>query len=90
MDIATGAILWTTKTEGLTYGGPVQDASGTLYVGTSGGKVFALDADTGDVAWSLAVSDASINGAPVVAGDLLLVGSTDRNLYGVRLAVSDQ
>ncbi len=90
VDIATGAILWTTKTEGLTYGGPVQDASGAIYVGTSGGKVFALDPDTGDIDWSLAVSDASINGAPVVAGDLLLVGSTDRNLYGIRLAVSDQ
>ena len=86
IDIATGGILWTTKTEGLTYGGPVQDAAGTIYVGTSGGKVFALDPETGDISWSLAVSEASINGAPVIAGDILVTGSTDRKLYGVRIA----
>lgn len=57
---------------GLTY------ADGRIFVGTMDGRLIALDARTGKLAWSVQTTqpddDRYITGAPRIAGDLVVIG----------------
>ena len=55
-------------------------ADGKVFVGTLDGRLYALDAKTGEVAWNVdTVADHTrgytITGAPEVAGDLVVIGN---------------
>lgn len=65
------------------YAQPAIDEEGTVYVGSYDGDVVALDAERGTVQWKDVVTAGRVVGGPVVAGDLLLVPSSDRQLYAV-------
>ncbi len=56
-----------------------------LFVGGYQGVVFALGRDDGRLIWERKLSDGRIVGGASVAGDLLLVPSSDRNLYALDL-----
>src|SRR5687767_2342825 len=60
---------------------------GKIYVGTLDGRLVALDARTGGVAWSVLTIDAAwryaITGAPRVAKGMVLIGNAGAE-YGVR------
>jgi len=64
---------------------------GRVYLGALDGRLIALDAATGEVAWSVATVDASlpytITGAPRVIRDKVLIGNGGAE-YGVRGFVS--
>jgi PQQ-dependent dehydrogenase (methanol/ethanol family) len=60
---------------------------GKVYVGALDGRLIALDADTGKVAWSVQTTDPkkpfTITGAPRVVKDKVLIGNSGAE-YGVR------
>ena len=60
---------------------------GRVYVGTIDGRLIALDAETGDLAWEVQTTNPnepySITGAPRVFGDKVVIGNGGAE-YGVR------
>lgn len=63
------------------YGGPAV-AYGRVYIGNINGRIIALDADTGEVAWVRVVDD-YVYASPAVANRLIYVGSYDHRLYAL-------
>jgi quinohemoprotein ethanol dehydrogenase len=102
LDGKTGALLWRYDpgvaqvagvklrsgwgTRGLTYG------AGRLYLGTMDGRLIALDAHTGKVAWSFETitkdSEATITGAPLFFKNKVLIGFAGGDRSGARGAVN--
>jgi eukaryotic-like serine/threonine-protein kinase len=72
-----------------TTGGPVQAppavASGTVYVGSNDGKVYALNATTGALQWSYATGS-NVLSSPAVANGIVYIGSNDHKGYAFGLA----
>lgn len=60
-------------------------AQGKLFFGGSDGKVYALDAASGDKLWEFTTGD-KIWGTPTVNGDTLYIGSFDKKLYAINIA----
>ncbi|MFC3052410.1 PQQ-dependent dehydrogenase, methanol/ethanol family [Kordiimonas pumila] len=62
-------------------------SNGKVLVATLDGRLIALDAQSGEVAWSVVTVDQtksySITGAPRVVGDLVIIGNSGAE-YGVR------
>ena len=58
--------------------------SGTIYVGSPLGSLFAIDAVTGTTRWTFAVSGRIVS-SPAVSGDgrAVVFGASDGNLYAV-------
>jgi outer membrane protein assembly factor BamB len=77
-ELADGKKRWERRLEG-TVGAPACDAK-RVYVGTSLGKFHALDRVTGKVVWERPTG-ASVQAAPLVIGNRLLVASYDNFLY---------
>ncbi|MBM4352965.1 MAG: PQQ-like beta-propeller repeat protein [Deltaproteobacteria bacterium] len=77
-----GAVIWSTKTEGISYSSPVEGGDGTLYVGTTAGKIFALNLEDGKIKWTYSVGN-SIHATPLLVNNSLYFGSTDRNFYAI-------
>jgi len=77
-----GGMIWETKTEGISKSSPVQDEEGTIYVGTTGGKIFALEPEAGEVKWTYQVGN-TIHATPKVQNGMVYFGSTDRNFYAL-------
>jgi outer membrane protein assembly factor BamB len=85
----TLAVRWVYPREGYLkpiVGGLVSDGD-KLYIGDSGGIIYALDAATGDPLWqaSFAAGD-EIWSTPAVSGGVLYVGSFDKKLYALNTA----
>ena len=70
--------------KGAIIGGPAVDA-GVVYVGATDGKLYALDAATGNEKWIFQTGD-QIWGSPAVSGNTVYVGSFDKRLYAVDTA----
>jgi outer membrane protein assembly factor BamB len=63
---------------------PAIGGDGTIYVGTSTGKLVALFADGGSVKWTATTND-TLGSSPALANDgTIYVGSSDHSLYAVR------
>lgn len=77
-ELADGKKRWERRLEG-TVGSPACDAK-RVYVGTSLGRFHALDRMTGKVVWERPTG-ASVQAAPLVMGNRLLVASYDNFLY---------
>ena len=56
--------------------------SGRVYFGCSGGKVYALDAETNEKQWEFETGD-KIWSTPAIDGDTLYTGSFDKKLYAI-------
>jgi outer membrane protein assembly factor BamB len=79
----TGARVWTGASQSPLSGSPAF-ANGRVYVTSTGAKVFALAALTGQLLWSAQAGVAGFNGivsSPAVANGVVYVGSTDGGLY---------
>lgn len=63
------------------YGGAAV-AYGRVYIGNINGRVVALDADTGEVAWVRVLGD-FVYSSPAVADERVYVGSYDQHLYAL-------
>ena len=78
----TGSILWRFHPEGTIYGPPAFDSvRGSVYVGASDRRVYALDA-RGLFLWSFQAGD-NVATRPLVAGAVVVVGSEDGWIYGL-------
>lgn len=77
-----GRIAWRFHPAGTIYGPPAFDpVRGRVYFGTSDKRLYALDV-RGMFLWSFDTED-SIASRPVVAGDTVVFGSEDRDVYAV-------
>ena len=56
---------------------------GVVYVGSDDGKVYALNATTGEIIWTSAAGSAALS-SPVVVKGAVFVGADDGNLYAFR------
>ncbi|UCG54026.1 MAG: PQQ-binding-like beta-propeller repeat protein [Dehalococcoidia bacterium] len=53
-----------------------------LYLGSIGGVIYALDAETGDLVWRLETGE-QMWATPAIDGDTLFIGTFDKKLYAV-------
>ncbi len=88
-EVPEGRVVWTRKLPAGTASSPVFLASGEVVLGARDGRLYALDAATGAVRWSVLLRGkrlpAALDASPVVSpGGAILVGSDDGALYGVR------
>jgi outer membrane protein assembly factor BamB len=88
----TGEPIWNLETPGrrTIYANPVVEA-GTVYVTTgftpgASDTVFALDADTGDVRWSVDIGARVFSGPAVGEGLVLAASASQRRLYALDAA----
>ena len=75
----SGSIRWSFE-----YGGfrPVAVEDGVLFYSSTGGEVFAMDKNTKLVKWTFKVPT-GVPTQPVVVGDIVVVGGSEKNLYGI-------
>lgn len=57
-------------------------ANGMVYVGSFNGRMYALDADTGELHWSFAAGDV-VRGPAAVVQDTVYFGSKDHHIYAL-------
>jgi outer membrane protein assembly factor BamB len=80
-----GEPQWTFEADQSIWGVPVSDGV-NVYFGTLGGKVYAVNAQTGKQAWVQKV-DGAVLGSPVLGTDkTLYVGSYGGTVYGINTA----
>ena len=59
-------------------------ANGLVYVGSYDSKLYALDAEIGEVVWSYQTG--KVRSSPAVFDGLVYVGSHDHNVYALEAA----
>ena len=76
-----GGIKWSFKTEGQVIASPAVHGD-TVYIGSTGGILYAIDRATGASKWQYLVKS-RIASSPAVAGGLIYFGAFDGNFYAV-------
>jgi outer membrane protein assembly factor BamB len=76
----TGAKLWETPLEGGISGSPAIGSDGSVYVGTTEGRILGLTS-SGQVRWVFATQDAVVSSPALGSGDVVYVGCRDHRLY---------
>jgi outer membrane protein assembly factor BamB len=82
----TGTKLWEYETESRVESSPAV-SDGIVYVGSSFGNFYALDALTGDEIWSYPIMARS---SPAVVDGRVFVGSLDDNVYALNASTGDK
>jgi eukaryotic-like serine/threonine-protein kinase len=62
---------------------------GVVYFGSGDGKVYAVDAASGELRWSFATGDV-VHASPAVAGGVVYVGSWDGDFYAIDAATGKE
>ena len=75
------ALQWSFKTDGPVKSSPVI-AAGKVFVGSSDGRVYALDLNTGAKAWAFKAGDA-VEAPPLVFSNRVYAGCADFSLYAL-------
>ncbi len=75
------SVRWGFSTGGNIWSSPAVK-SGTLFVGSSDGRMYSLDAENGDVKWALRTGNA-IFSSPAIDGATVYFGSSDNIFYAV-------
>lgn len=83
VDARTGEMLWKSAPADSWFWTEVLVQGDTVFAGSLGGTVYAFDAATGAVKWSTRVGD-SVRSRPALVSDVLVVGSRDGRLHGLR------
>jgi outer membrane protein assembly factor BamB/predicted nucleic acid-binding Zn ribbon protein len=76
-----GLVEWAFTTDGAINSSPAV-ANGTVYFGSRDGKVYALDAASGQERWQYQTGS-WVDSSPAVVGGIVYVGSNDGNLYAL-------
>jgi outer membrane protein assembly factor BamB len=72
---------WTYTTDSFSYSSPAV-ANGIVYIGSYGGKVYAVNDATGAFLWSYTTGNI-IFSSPAVANGIVYISSEDENLYAL-------
>jgi outer membrane protein assembly factor BamB len=84
-----GRIRWRFHPEGTIYGPPAFDQkTGRIYFGATDKRLYALDA-RGLFLWAFETGD-NVASRPVVAGDTVVFGDENRNIYGLDAATGER
>ena len=77
-------LVWKFKTDvrNVWFGSSPAIADGVVYVGSEDGRLYALDARTGQEKWSFQTFQ-SVVSSPAVAGGMIYIGSFDGRLYAL-------
>lgn len=79
-----GNVIWRVKREtGILSSMLCLDHDNLVVFGSKDKYIFAYSLDRGDLMWRY-LTEGEVNGAPLAAGDLIIVGSRDNNLYALR------
>ncbi|MFI6724967.1 PQQ-binding-like beta-propeller repeat protein [Streptomyces atratus] len=62
---------------------------GVVYIGSTDGSVYALDAATGKKKWAYATGD-KVEGTPAVVDGVVYIGSTDGSVYALDAATGER
>ena len=62
---------------------------GVVYIGSDDGKVYAIDASTGQKMWAFATSG-PVESSPTVVGGVLYIGSDDFNVYAINASTGQK
>ncbi|MDR2506238.1 MAG: PQQ-binding-like beta-propeller repeat protein [Oscillospiraceae bacterium] len=88
LDKKTGEVAWRTSTEKYSWSSPVavynEAGDGWIIQANSEGKLAIYDGLTGKELGSVKL-EGNVEGSPAVFGDILVVGTRDKKVYGVRL-----
>jgi outer membrane protein assembly factor BamB len=86
-DSGTGKQLWKTSEDlgGSIVGKPAVGSDGTLYVGSFGSKMVALDGTNGNVKWRFTTQD-WVWAGPALDNNILYFGDLSGNFYAVNAA----
>lgn len=79
-----GGVAWRTETGGPVRSSPVITA-GVVYVGSSDGNLYALDAGRGAIRWRYDAGS-PVTSTPAVAGNTIVFSATDGSVQAVSLA----
>ena len=83
LSLADGTLRWRYKAgESIGESSPAV-AAGRVYIGDLEGVCHAVDVATGKAVWTFKTRS-EIKSSPIVAGDLVLIGSYDGGLYAIR------
>ncbi len=91
INTSAGAERWIYPRQGNLHsfvGGLVLD-QGKLYIGSVGGNIYSLDAETGDLIWQHETGE-QLWATPAVEGDTLYIGSFDKKLYALDAATGEE
>jgi outer membrane protein assembly factor BamB len=91
LDAATspGTVLWRFHPDGTIYGPPAFDEeTGRVYFGATDKRLYALDA-RGLFLWAFEAGD-NVASRPVVAGDTVVFGGEDGNIYGLDAGTGEE
>jgi outer membrane protein assembly factor BamB len=100
VDEASGKVVWTCKTNGRVRSTPTI-SDNTIYCGSYDGYMYALNSKTGEIKWKFETdgvhlnSDSSgwdrisIDSKPVMAGEIMVFGSRDGNVYALNKETGD-
>ncbi|HJQ29015.1 MAG TPA: PQQ-binding-like beta-propeller repeat protein [Rubrobacter sp.] len=84
-----GTVRWRFHPDGTIYGPPAFDAeTGRIYFGATDKKLYALDA-RGLFLWAFETGD-NVASRPVVAGNTVVFGSENRNVYGLDAGTGEE
>jgi eukaryotic-like serine/threonine-protein kinase len=78
------SLAWKFKTAGRVISSPVV-AGSSVYVGSTDGKVYAIDRDAGAQRWTFA-TNGPVNSSPAYADGVVFAGSLDGNFYAIDAA----
>jgi outer membrane protein assembly factor BamB len=76
-----GTVQWTFATGGAIQSSPAI-VNGTVYIGSRDGKIYALNAVTGEKQWEYQTGS-WVDSSPVVVDNVVYVGSNDGNVYAL-------
>ena len=77
-------LVWKFKTDvrNVWFGSSPAIADGVVYIGSLDGRLYALDARTGEEKWSFK-TDGRVYSSPAIAGSMVYFGSGDGRLYAL-------
>jgi outer membrane protein assembly factor BamB len=85
---ADGALVWEIDLKSYCWSSPalVYARGGQPYIvqGDSDGRVFLIDAKNGAIK-DFVTLNGNIEGSPVIFEDMIVVGTRERKIYGIRL-----
>ena len=78
-----GTVLWKFETRAEVWSSPAIGSDGTLYVGSSDKKVYALNGKTGAKNWEFETGDEVLSSPAIGSDGTVYVGSGDKKVYAL-------